>query len=80
MGDRKIKQHYNKVLKDKEQRAKHFGKSGALGDEKEGREPGRVKEVQRHNAEAQEKLGVRVNIDDEMLRKLKKGEKVVLGR
>ena len=74
-----VKQHYNKILKDPKRRDQHFSKGGALGSEKEGREPGRVAEIKRKNEEAQDNL--RHDSDAEAKKKLsqlKNGGKITL--
>jgi len=78
-GKKAIKQHYNRILKDKERREKHFGASGALGSEKEGRERGRMLEISAHNLEAKEKLQEgNTKVVDKQLEALKRGKKITL--
>lgn len=80
-GSKGIKQHYNKILKDPDQRAKHFGAGGALGDEKEGRTPGDQFHVACHNAQVRNVVDFK-DINEEAVKKveeLKEGKKIKLG-
>lgn len=75
-----IKQHYNQILKDPEERERHFAPSGALGSEKEGREPGRLLDITIHNQEARESLMADSNkVVDDRLEQLKRAGKIKLG-
>jgi hypothetical protein len=73
-----IRDHYNKILRDPEQRVKHFTSSGALGDEKEGRDAFSRAEVSNQNLRARIATMNRED-ENERLNELKRKGKIEIG-
>lgn len=76
-----IKQHYNAILKDKEARKHHFSQSGALGDEKEGRDALSNLNVALHNQSVRQVVDFKdINKEaSEKVEELKSGKKIIIG-
>lgn len=76
-----VKQHYNKILADPEQRKKHFGAGGALGSEAEGRDIVSREMVREHNQRVQLINDFHQRDDvDEKIDELRKGKRISLMR
>jgi len=74
-----IKQYYNRILKDKKRRCQHFSASGALGNEREGRELGRRVVIDALNIETRHKLHVNNDeVAEDQLERLRSGKKITL--